>query len=587
MINRTYRRLFFLSALFLIFSLSTYAQNLYPPIGYYNDAVRFSQQNLAGSSRIRAIGGAGVSLGGDISHAMLNPAGLGFFRKSEYHVSMGIGMTGTEASGNGITGDANQTRFFLPELGIVWAKSKSDNNSGSKWRGGSFAITFNRIADYNSDLTYTEDGSNPTSLLNYLEESAFGIAKSNMDLALQDYNNGYALFSLAEMAYAIDLIKPVYGDDPDSYNYYFIADRDNGYGVPSTPIQERKQSVKTRGGQYETTFAYGANYDDKLYLGAKFGVQNVNYSKTTEYYELRNEELTYLGLAEDFQTNGWGVNLSVGLIWRPVDAIRIGATYTSPTWYALTDYYQATMARDYDNKSWDDAEYQQNQFVTDPNGNYTTNVYNPEGALLSNPNASDTGSYNGMKTASHERLRTNYNLNTPWKTSGGISAFLGKKGFITADVEYVGYSAMKINKGETVYLEGTFDAFTVPLNFEGDNFILGEEYRNTINIRLGAEYRLNPKFMLRGGFAYYQDPHKEEYNLGVDQSKQFYTGGLGYRNKKFYMDFAVIFSTWKSIDSPYQLSDNASQDGQTILIYPIADVNNTRTELQLSIGKRF
>ncbi|OHX67798.1 OmpP1/FadL family transporter [Flammeovirga pacifica] len=578
--NLTGRKLFILTIFFLV-SVGTNGQTV-PASGYFKDVVNFSQQNPTGTARVRGLGGAGVSLGGDFSHAVLNPAGLGFMRKSEYHFSAGMGFTGAEASGTGTTGTGNTSKFFLPEFGIVWANSKSSNNgTGGGWRGGAFSISFNRLADYNQNISYTEDGSNKTSMLNYLEEAAFGIEKKYMDEAKNYYAQGYPFLALDEMAYYLDLIKPVYGDDPDSYNYYYILDRDKN-GFTSTPISKRMQVQETKGGQYETSFAYGANYDDKFYIGGKLGVVHTNYHKTSSYVEERDGDLTYLGLNEDFRTTGWGINLQAGMIWRPIDAIRLGATITSPTWHSMTDNYSANMTRDYDNYIWNDAEYQNKHFA----GDEPSYVYNPEGANLYNPNAQNEDTkYNGRKSASHETIRTTYNMNTPWKASGGLSTIFGKKGFLTVDVEYVGNSAMKITKMETFY-GGAYEGF--PTETQGDNEILNAEYRNTFNIRLGGEYRISKQFNLRAGYAYYQDPQKEEYNLGVDKSRQFYSGGLGYRNKAFYMDMAVIYSQWKSLHSPYQLDANfVDESGNTVLIYPITDIQSSRTEVIFSIGKRF
>jgi hypothetical protein len=43
------------------------------------DALRYSMTGYGGTARARAIGGAIVALGGDISSASVNPAGLAFF----------------------------------------------------------------------------------------------------------------------------------------------------------------------------------------------------------------------------------------------------------------------------------------------------------------------------------------------------------------------------------------------------------------------------------------------------------------------------------------------------------------------------
>ena len=58
--------------------------------GFYNEALRFSQRSFGGTARIIGLGGAQVSLGGDISSALSNPAGLGFYNKSEVVFSPAI-----------------------------------------------------------------------------------------------------------------------------------------------------------------------------------------------------------------------------------------------------------------------------------------------------------------------------------------------------------------------------------------------------------------------------------------------------------------------------------------------------------------
>ncbi|MEO6584371.1 MAG: aromatic hydrocarbon degradation protein, partial [Ferruginibacter sp.] len=47
------------------------------------DALRYSWLTHSGTARYMAIGGTMGSLGGDVSAAYVNPAGLGFFRTGE------------------------------------------------------------------------------------------------------------------------------------------------------------------------------------------------------------------------------------------------------------------------------------------------------------------------------------------------------------------------------------------------------------------------------------------------------------------------------------------------------------------------
>jgi len=84
---------YIIAIVFSIFSLGAAAQS-----GYFEDALRFSQSFPAGSARIMAIGGTQWSLGGDVSNIAGNPAGLGFFRKSEASISLGYSDWGVQTN---------------------------------------------------------------------------------------------------------------------------------------------------------------------------------------------------------------------------------------------------------------------------------------------------------------------------------------------------------------------------------------------------------------------------------------------------------------------------------------------------------
>ncbi|HSI91080.1 MAG TPA: hypothetical protein VK927_08185, partial [Adhaeribacter sp.] len=54
------------------------------------DALRYSNLSFGGTARIQGIGGAQTALGADASSMNGNPAGLGFYRKSEFTFSPGL-----------------------------------------------------------------------------------------------------------------------------------------------------------------------------------------------------------------------------------------------------------------------------------------------------------------------------------------------------------------------------------------------------------------------------------------------------------------------------------------------------------------
>src|SRR6476620_8733944 len=79
--------LFFL----LLFSLQLFAQ-------VPEDAARLTWYPVNGTARYMAIGGAMGSLGGDITAAYVNPAGLAFYRTREFAFTPGLLMNRNKAN---------------------------------------------------------------------------------------------------------------------------------------------------------------------------------------------------------------------------------------------------------------------------------------------------------------------------------------------------------------------------------------------------------------------------------------------------------------------------------------------------------
>ena len=59
---------------------------------------------------------------------------------------------------------------------------------------------------------------------------------------------------------------------------------------------------------------------------------------------------------------------------------------------------------------------------------------------------------------------------------------------------------------------------------------------------------------MRGGFALYGDPYSAS---GYDRKRTYYTGGIGLKEKKFFVDAAYVHSAYNTVYSPYRLEDNS------------------------------
>ncbi|MEJ0031805.1 MAG: hypothetical protein WDO15_16150 [Bacteroidota bacterium] len=129
-------------------------------------------------------------------------------------------------------------------------------------------------------------------------------------------------------------------------------------------------------------FSYGANFNDKFYLGAGLGIVSLNYISHKEFSEsFTDQVIDNYTLTEDLQVKGTGLNLTVGGIVRPIDGFQLGAAITTPTRYNITDVYSASLYSKWNN--WD--------------------YYGDGSQILTNQNAST------------DVVTSDYNLTTPWK----------------------------------------------------------------------------------------------------------------------------------------------------------------------------
>jgi hypothetical protein len=83
---------------YLLMTVATVAITQHAFAQYSQDAVRFSGSDAGSTSRIKAIGGANIAVGGDLTSVGSNPAGLGFFTRSELSLTPEFNMNKTNSS---------------------------------------------------------------------------------------------------------------------------------------------------------------------------------------------------------------------------------------------------------------------------------------------------------------------------------------------------------------------------------------------------------------------------------------------------------------------------------------------------------
>jgi hypothetical protein len=503
-------RLSFLVLFFLISITSSFSQS-----GYFEDAYRFSQNKPAGSARITAIGGTQWSLGGDVSNISGNPAGLGFFRSSEASITLGVSDWGIETSFLAQGRQYNTSNFSLPNLSFVLSSKKGPFNRGA-FKGGAFGVSIQRIANFNTEYGFFSDEPSETSIIDFYIQDAVGKASNQ-------------LIGLTNLGYITYQINPVFDKNQIVEGQYLPIN-----GLNFAPLQD--ENVTQEGTSNQITFSYGGNFNHKLFVGGSLGIRTVNFTSNkvyNEFFDSENAPLKNSSLTENLFINGSGINVTIGLIYKPIDNVNLGFNFQSPTWYGLDEEYSAGMFTNFGTDGY---------------------IYNPTDAI--------------KETLFEIQENTDvfinrYRLNTPLKVGGGATFFLGKNGFISADVDWVDYSAANLDSDD--------------INMGPDNFEIQNRYTSTIDFRIGAEYKID-KFRLRGGYARYGDPLSDS---TYDRSTQQLSGGAGIRIKNFSIDLAIVSQKFNSLYSSYQVLDNSGNN-----IGPVTEIKNSITNgyLTLSLG---
>lgn len=479
-------------------------------IGYFEDALRFSQFRSTGSARIMGLGGTQMSLGGDVSNIHTNPAGLGFFRRSELSLSPSFGTWNNESNFLGQIQEDRTGNFSVPNLSFVISKPKGPLTTGA-FRGGSFGISFNRTNLFNTQFGYYSDLIGNSSIQDFFVRNANGRNEQTVE------NLG-----LTGLAYLTYLINPVIDENGNHANneYFPITD--------TYPYQD--ELVTTDGRISQTSLSYGANFHNKFFVGAGLGLTSLSYNSIKVFgEEFFDEPLSTMRIEENLSMDGFGANVNLGIIYKPIEEVNLGLNFQSPTWYRINEQYEARMV---------------NQF-----NNY---YFEQEDIVL------------GREEAQTPIVLGTYNLNTPMRLSGGATFFIGKNGFISADIDYLDYSASRINSRD--------------FNPAEDNQEIRALYGQTFNYRVGGEFRLDI-FRLRAGYAYYGDPFSGSPNF--DRSTQQISGGLGVRLEKFYVDFALTGMAFDQLYSSYNYLENGVNIG------PVTEIRNNITSGMLTLGFNF
>ncbi len=468
------------------------------------DALRMSYTRPSGTAREQAIGGAMGSLGGDISANYVNPAGLGFYKTSEVVIGPGWSFN---ASNTGYlstnTKSPSVNNFMLSTSGGVFGWTTDPDKSSA------FSLTVSRSADFNGHIVYQGKNSYSSAAEAYGEE--FAASGLTVNQALVEPGISYGT-RMALYTYLIDTSQG--GSGPIIVQPLNVLTAGGQLG--------QSTDIRTSGGITEIAMGIAGASHDKWYIGVSIGIPIVNYQQTTHYTETDlsgnpNNNFASYTYTESYSSKGVGVNARIGAIFRPNLNWRIGLAVHTPSFYSITDRVSTNM------------------------------VANTEGY-----HGIDSIQSGILDQAANAGNSIDYDLQTPWHIIASGSYIFpgavtkGKMGFITADIEYVPNTSTRYSFPVDENGNQPDNSYFTPLNNTIKSY-----YKNTLNFRLGGEFKVDEMAYRLGG-SYSMNPYSSP---DLNANRATISGGLGYRKKGIFIDLTYVEAIQNDVNFPYRLGE--------------------------------
>jgi hypothetical protein len=437
----------------------------------------FGRGSVAGTAATAGAGGAFSSVGGDLGSINLNPAGLGIYKSSDICLTLGLRTSADQSTYDGSIMKTPHVSPEIPQGGMVFIK-KLHNERGVK--SLAFAVNFEGSNFFSRNQNF----------------GAYNTTNSLIDNYAQLYNHGNTPATTLDAAllYSANIL----GYNPTTNVFSSNI---------KTPVQQAGY-LDTRGFSGKVSLGMGANISDKLYFGFTLAVPILNYTVNTQMTETNaNDSVTqfqYYTLNSSATEAGAGFTGSLGVIYQPASWVRVGISYSLPTWLFLTENYKSALTASFDSTGA---------------GSIPTQ-YNPA---------------------------FSYRIRMPMKGVAGASFYFAENSFFSADYEIQNVGA--------IHYSIPNDTFGVMPYY---NTYLKSTYTFTHTIKAGIQGAYK-KLRIRAGYSYITSPFKSGQNyvlqyspsLGsYNEAVQTGTFGLGLVFKRFYMDMAYVFTYTKDGLSP-------------------------------------
>ena len=417
-----------------------------------------------------------------MSSMSINPAGMALYRASEIGLTLGVSVIKDESEFFKTKANDDRVRVPFDQIGGAFTVGRMREEGGGLY-SSNFFLGYNRLADFSSRKTF-QDPYSYNSLLDYFCFDDQKQALLTGDLAYNAYLTNDTLggsftYNVWEQ-FVVNDVNPKFREDQ------------KGLGL----VNMRK-NVKEDGSKGDIVLGYAGNVANKLYFGGSVNIRTISYENVTTHYEafegytVDPQAPTSFSYRTNLDQDGTGVCFNLGLIYRPVNFLRLGFALHSPTFYSINERYSA-------------------------------HIYNPARNLVSDAD----GEYE-------------YKYRSPSRFIASVAGLFGKAGLLSVDFERTNNSRSKFKQKD-----GN-DDFVSADPFESTNKLMRHEILKASNtIRIGGELSVLSPVYLRAGYRFTSPAVKQDYY--VNKPKDYsVSGGFGFRFSNFFADLTYVCSVKK------------------------------------------
>jgi len=425
-----------------------------------SDAVRYTNDEIQGTARFRAMSGAFGALGGDMSAVSINPAGSAVFNSSHASVSITSLNISNDINYFGGLNSSSDSKFDVNQAGAAFVFN--NYNEASPWKKFTLGIAYEKTANFDNNWRASGVNFNPetgtgNSISNYFLEYAQGLRLGEISaLPGETLGQAYAeigsFFGFAHqqafLGYESFILDPLQNTDD---NTSYISNTGTG-------AFNQDYTYIARGYNGKFSFNAATQYGNNLFLGINVNTHFINYERSTLFDETNNNSdasVSQIRFDNGLFTTGSGLSFQLGAIAKLNRTIRLGLTYNSPTWYRINE--------------------ETTQFLSatrEDNGSLVTQFIDPD--IIN--------------------IFPEYRFKTPGKVTGSLALVFADKGLISFDYSRKDYSNTEFRP--------TSDSY-----FSSLNSIISDILTVANSYRIGGEYRYK-QFSFRGGYRLDESPLK-------------------------------------------------------------------------------